>query len=109
MRIQEHNGGDYNMARHLRRLLSESGFMGVEGSAVANFVGTAEETQLRASVIVDRLEDPAFTEVALRNGWAEPAELAAMAEDARTWGAHPNAFWCVTACAAVGWVADSGS
>ena len=103
MRIQEYNGGDYNMARHLRRILLDAGFAGVEASALANFVGTSEGTRLPASVIVDRLEDPAFADAAITNGWSDAVELSAMADDARAWGEKPDAFWSVTACAAVGW------
>ncbi len=107
MRIQEHNGGDYGMARHNRGLLSEAGFVRVEGSAIANYVGTAEGTRLRASVMLDRLADATFTAVALEKGWASEAELAAMADDARAWGDSPHAFWSVIACSAIGWVPET--
>jgi len=109
-RVVQQNGGDPFRARHHRRLLLDAGFERAEASATVTaggHWGTAEGTRFVATAIVNYLEEPAFVEVALGQGWVDRPTLAAMADAVRAWGERPDAFLAFLACAAVAWVPGS--
>jgi hypothetical protein len=110
-RFQEHNGGHPGIGPRHRVLLRAAGFVRTEASASATWHGTPDASrrwgELGAGVFEAR--HTAFAERAVALGWAEPAELAALAAAFRAWGEDPDAFQASLWCEAVGWAPDDGS
>jgi hypothetical protein len=99
------NGGSPYYSRHLRRHLLEAGFAESEGHLVAaDYYGTLAETRHAARLLQLLLHDPDLVQTILEQGWKNEAQLAAMRDEALTWGERPDAFFGVAYCAAVGWV-----
>jgi SAM-dependent methyltransferase len=106
-KVWRHNGGDPSRPRHLRRLLREAGYSRTVGSSSAGEqIGSIEASRHFAGVAVRYTGIPTWNEVVLEHGWADPAALDAMRADLTTWGEHPDAFYGVLYCEAIGWIGD---
>jgi hypothetical protein len=91
-------------------LLLEAGFARPVATATLGTFGawgTPEDTPLYAAWIVDQLRAPAFSALAIAQGWADEATLAAMAAEVLAWGERPDAFAVVMGVAALGWVEEA--
>jgi SAM-dependent methyltransferase len=108
LRLREHNGASPYYARHQRRLLAEAGFARTEGGVRASVYGTRAATAQVARVQAVQLREPAFSAVALRNGWAGQADLDAMHDELLRWGDRDDGLWVYTLCTALAWT-DPGS
>jgi ubiquinone/menaquinone biosynthesis C-methylase UbiE len=100
-RVLEHNGGNPYMARNLRQLLLEAGFVRTEGSASVVSQGTLEETRRTAAYAVSTFAATART--ALELGWVNQATVDMMLAELAEWGERPDAFRVGGMCEAIGW------
>ena len=107
VKVWRHNGGDPFYPRHQRRMLREAGFVRTAGSASSGCRGAPEETRGWADLTIAHNSQPAFVQTVLDQGWADEATLAATYDAARAWGAHPDAYFALMMCEAIGWV-DAG-
>src|SRR5260370_39935332 len=82
---------------------AEAGFAVSVGEATTYAGGTAETTQRRAANWRARFESARHIKTAVEQGWATNEQLAAMAEEITVWGDHPDAFFSLTVCSALGW------
>ena len=103
LRILQHHGGDPFVGRQQRRLLREAGFGRSIGEATTYAGGSAETTQRYAGNWRARFESATHIRTAIEQGWATNELLAAMAEEITVWGGHPDAFFAMTVCSALGW------
>ena len=108
-RAVERRGGHPLYVAEQRALLRQAGFDRSEGFAMASGAasgrgpaGTREDTRRAAAAEVARLRDD-FSVVALEDGWANQAELDAMAKALIEWGEHPDAYLLRPIVCAVGW------
>ncbi len=102
LRVAEHNGGNFQAARHHVRLLREAGFMDVAGFASAGGNGTAEAGSVAAGALIRQMQVPDFVAIVLEQGWADQPTLDAIADDFRAWAESPDAFLAFMKCAAIG-------
>ena len=94
-----HNGGDPFYGRRLGHVLREAGFHGIEMSA--NY--SNEDPKFLAESFARRITEPPLADLAIERGWADRERLEELAENLRSWGEHPDAFFVLSRCAAVGW------
>ena len=104
LKVRAFNGGAFGRARHQRAWLLEAGFARSEGTVDWGAAAAPEATREFAATNAAWLREPAFRAVALGQGWADEAGLAAMETELRAWGDRADGFWGVVLCAAVGWV-----
>jgi SAM-dependent methyltransferase len=103
LRAWEHNGGNPRRGRELRALLREAGFGRVEATAGTPEVkGTPAATRECGELVAGLLTRPTFVDQMNRLGWADRQRLDQMAAALREWGEHPDAFWAVLRCKAIG-------
>jgi ubiquinone/menaquinone biosynthesis C-methylase UbiE len=105
-RVAAHNGASFFYARHQRHLLREAGFVRTEGHGVAEVFGTPEKTRLFAAALAKNFREPALVATVLEQGWADRAELEAIAADIEAWGEDPDAYWAIMNPAALGWAGE---
>jgi hypothetical protein len=103
LRVQEQNGGNRLSSRSLRGALLEAGFGRAEIHAAGEGFGTTERARLYAANTSAVARTKGFVDLALNQGWATPAELAALPAELLTWGERPDAFLGVLKCGALGW------
>lgn len=85
-------------------MLRTAGFSCVVASAgVTEVQGTPEDTRAWGEFVAGLLMRPSFIEQVTQLGWANQSHLEEMADAFRAWGEHPDAFWVVVLCKAVGW------
>ena len=94
-----HNGGDPQYGRRLSGALREEGFRGIEVSASYS----SEDPTRMAQAFGRRVTEPPLSDLAVQNGWADRVTLEKIATDLKTWSEHPDAFFLLSRCAAVGW------
>ena len=102
-KYRQHCGGDAFMGRRLRALLREAGFARTEGTASSETWATPERAQSISSIMTEEFTGPKIAQAATENGWADQAELDAIARALDHWGAHPDAFMAILWGEAVGW------
>lgn len=108
IRFLLHNGASPHYSRHLRGLLLEAGFARTEGHAVAaDYHGTLEATRHMAALFGRLVQDTAFVETVIDQGWASRPQLQELVTGLREWGERPDAFLALMHCAAVGWVGQN--
>jgi ubiquinone/menaquinone biosynthesis C-methylase UbiE len=98
----KHNGGDPYFARRQRAVLNEAGFVRVEASASAESYGTPESTRKMGEMMADYMHTHLETAVQLK--WVDATTVETLTAEWRSWGKHPDAFFGVLFCEAVGWV-----
>jgi ubiquinone/menaquinone biosynthesis C-methylase UbiE len=102
-RVFAHNGASTRYARHLRRYLLDAGFARTEASATVMGSGSAGRTRQQAVGVATRFGSVA--KVAVAQGWATPATIAAIYADLHQWGERDDAFSIGSLqCEAVGWI-----
>ena len=102
-RYRQHCGGDAFMGRRLRGLLHAAGFAKAKGTAASETWATPERSKAIATVMTEEFTGPKVAAVALEQGWADRAELDAIAQALEDWASHPNAFMAILWGEAVGW------
>jgi SAM-dependent methyltransferase len=90
-----------DVGRRLPELLTAAGFADLEFSVQPNVAAGATAAGVAASSAM-RLEAPPFVDRAVANGWATAAELRAMADAWRAWGAASGAVFVTLWCQALG-------
>ena len=99
--------GDPGVGKRLRHLMATTGFERVVATARTNAdggAGTAAAGAFRAA----SFEAPTAVAVAESMGASTAAEMAAIADAWRSWGASPGAFFAGFWVEALGWVPDDG-
>jgi ubiquinone/menaquinone biosynthesis C-methylase UbiE len=104
-RVWTQHGGDRRLGRHLRRVLREAGFVRVEASASYDCYGTPAEVEALARAEIARIETTQAFDEAMAAGWIDRAMLATMCAAWEHWATHPDAFYALSLCEAVGWKA----
>jgi ubiquinone/menaquinone biosynthesis C-methylase UbiE len=102
-RFWQHNGGDPFMARNNRQLLREAGFTDIMATALTECRGDVEAMQYWGEGLARLTLEPTFADRVIALGWADRQTLEKMAATLRAWGTHPDAFFAVIYCEAVGW------
>jgi ubiquinone/menaquinone biosynthesis C-methylase UbiE len=95
-------GGDPWMARRLRGLLHEAGFVDLSASASFELYCDQEGLQLLSQTIVSRLADPNFVQQVVSLGLADSPRIAAIQAAWQAWPTDPAAFGAVAHCEVVG-------
>lgn len=85
-------------------MCGQTGFSRVVGSASVETRGTPEETREFADEVMQVLDGSDTVQDALARGFTDAEEVARFKERWLAWGEHPDAFYAVTWCEAIGWV-----
>jgi ubiquinone/menaquinone biosynthesis C-methylase UbiE len=101
VRSWHHNGGDPYFARRHRAVLRAAGFVRIEGSASAECYGTPAATQSFGKVLSGYFVG--HLETAVKMGWMEQETLSDIGRAWEEWGRHPDAYFAMLRCEAVGW------
>ncbi len=101
-RIRQHNGANFYIGRHHRRLLLEAGFVRAEAGASIQSAGSLEETRHFAVILKARI--PGNARTALGEGWIDQATVDAIEAAIDAWADRPDAFQAEPYCHALGWV-----
>ena len=100
------NGGDPYFARRHREVLRTAGFTGIIASASTDCDGNPKETQRRASHFSNAYRASGFVDRVIEQEWASRETLEKMSAAWKEWGEHPDAYWAIVMCEAVGWKAN---
>ncbi len=103
-RVRQHNGANFYIGRHHRRLLLEAGFVRAEASASIESEGSLEET--RHFAVFRKAQILRIAPTALAEGWIDQATVDAIVAEIDAWAERPDAFHAGTRCEAIGWVSD---
>ena len=98
-------GANWQIAPSLRAVLRAAGFSRVQGSASVEAHGTLDETREIAQAAIRAIEGSTTARDALARGFTDADELTRLKEGWLAWGEHPDAFYAVTWCEAIGWAA----
>ena len=101
-RVRQHNGANFYIGRHHRRLLLEAGFVRAEASASIQSEGSLEGT--RRFAVFLKAGIPGIARTALAEGWIDQATIDAIVAEIDAWAERPDAFHAGTRCEAIGWV-----
>ena len=106
MRLWSQAGGDPYFPKRYRAVLREAGFTRIHMTASCEVRSDSASTTTWANALVHFLrQEPTLAERAIELGWADSITLEALVDALQTWGAHPDAFWSETWCAAIAWKA----
>ena len=106
MRLWSQAGGDPYFPKRYRAVLREAGFTRIHMTASCEVRSNSASTTTWANALVHFLrQEPRLAERAIELGWADSITLEALVDALQTWGAHPDAFWSETWCAAIAWKA----
>jgi ubiquinone/menaquinone biosynthesis C-methylase UbiE len=104
MRLWSQAGGDPYFPKRYRAILREAGFAHIRMTATCKVRSDSASSAMWANALVHFLrQEPTLAERAIELGWADRVTLAELVDALQDWGAHPNAFWSETWCAAVVW------
>ena len=103
-RVRQHNGANFYIGRHHRRLLLEAGFVRAEAGASIQSEGSLEATRQFAAYFKARF--PGIARTALAEGWIDQATVDAISADLDAWAERPDAFHAELYCHAIGWVKE---
>jgi len=103
-RVRQHNGANFYIGRHHRRLLLEAGFVRAEASASIESEGSLKET--RRFAVFLKAGIPGIARTALAEGWIDQATVDAIVAEIDAWAERPDAFHVGMRCQALGWVSD---
>lgn len=101
IRVWRHGGGEPCFGKGQKALLNAAGFARAEASASSECYGTREAAMYIAEVAARLTTQNLGLAVAL--GWTDRRDIEGMVQAWREWGEHPDAFWAMTWCEAVGW------
>jgi ubiquinone/menaquinone biosynthesis C-methylase UbiE len=104
-RLRAYRRGATNDVRQRRAHLIAAGFDRVSGDAYLTVSGTPEATRQTARGFGTLLLAPDDVALAAEQGWANQEGIARMVAAWQAWGERPDAFYCQTTIAAVGWKA----
>jgi ubiquinone/menaquinone biosynthesis C-methylase UbiE len=97
------DGADPFLGRHLRGLLSTSGFVDVEETTKAISYGTSELVSTFGHGRAEDCRDEWYVASAVGAGLATPVELEAMRDAWLQWAESPASYASFTWCRAIGW------
>ena len=103
VRAWQHNGGDPFFARRHRAVLRAAGFVNIEGSGTAECYGTPAATQAFGQILAGYFA--MHLETAVEMGWVEQERVEQIRSAWEEWGNHPDAYFAMLRCEAVGWKA----
>jgi len=103
-RVRQHNGVNFYIGRHHRRLLLDAGFVRAEASASIQSEGSLEATRQFAVSLKARI--PGNARTALAERWIDQATVDAIAAEIDAWAERPDAFHAELYCHAIGWVKE---
>jgi ubiquinone/menaquinone biosynthesis C-methylase UbiE len=95
-------GGSMYRGKHLRRLLREAGYIGVQASAAYEIYATPEATRERAA---QQIGEDSLSGRLLQQGVIDEGKKAQLDEGWRKWAEDPDAFLAIAWGQAVGWKA----
>jgi len=106
MRLWSQAGGDPYFPKRYRAVLREAGFTRIHMTASCEVRSDSASSTAWANALVHFLhQGPTLAERAIELGWADHVTLAELVDALQAWGAHPDAFWSETWCAAIAWKA----
>jgi SAM-dependent methyltransferase len=108
-RVRAYRRGGTGDGRQRRGHLIEAGFGGVIGEAFLLVAGTTEGTRRVARGLGALLQAPDDMALATEQGWADQAAVERIVAGWQAWGERPDAFYCQTTIAAIGWKDSPGS
>jgi ubiquinone/menaquinone biosynthesis C-methylase UbiE len=106
VKFRQYSGGDPLIGHRFRALLRESGFAKTVGSASSEAWGAQEATRAVMPVLLDEFTGPKIAATAIQQGWADQAQMDNAVTAINAWGEHPDAFFAIVWCEAVGWKED---
>ena len=101
--LQREQGANNQIGKQLRALLRQTGFERIVASATYDSYGTTEELARIATASADTILNGWFSTQIIARGWAERAEIEAIAAVQRQMGKNPDAWFAQARCEAVGW------
>jgi ubiquinone/menaquinone biosynthesis C-methylase UbiE len=106
-RVWQQHGSARRLGRHLRSVLRQAGFGHVEASASYDCYGTAAAVEAFAQSESERIATTPAFDAAIAAGWIDRATLDTMRAAWQRWAKHPDAFYAMALCEAVGWKAST--
>ena len=103
-KVWKHNGGDPRFARRQRQVLREAGFSNIQATASCFYCGTPEAVEEHGKFLLAMASAPNFRNQAVAMNLCDEKLLDELTEEWKKWGEHPDAFFAVIFCEAVGWV-----
>lgn len=104
MRLWSQAGGDPYFPKRYRAVLREAGFAQIHMTASCEVRSDSASTTTWANALVHFLrQEPTLAERAIELGWVDHVTVAELVDALQAWGAHPDAFWSETWCAAIAW------
>jgi SAM-dependent methyltransferase len=103
-KVWRHNGGDPLFGRLHRQSLREAGFVNIESFATCLYCGTPEAIEEHSKFLIAMVSAPNFRNQAIAMNLCDQQMLDDLINELRKWGKHPDAFFAVIFCEAVGWV-----
>jgi ubiquinone/menaquinone biosynthesis C-methylase UbiE len=98
--IQQKNGGNPYVGRHLRGLLREAGYINIKASASYECY---ENLSSIGEYLALRIKDSERLDRAVEQGWVENSQaLSSMSNALREWSQHPDGIFAQAWCEAVG-------
>ncbi len=97
--LQQHNGGNPYVGRHLRALLREAGFTGIKASASYECY---EDLSAIGEYLALRIESSETFDKAVERGWSDSQSLGSMSSALRQWSQNPDGIFAQAWCEAVG-------
>jgi SAM-dependent methyltransferase len=94
-KVARSNGAEPDGGRFLRHWAHEAGFQDVTSSASVWCYSTDSERQWWGGLWADRMVGSNLARQALDRGFADPEQLAAIADGWRSWADHPDAWFAV--------------
>jgi len=95
-------GSDTTIGSQLPAILRGAGFHDVVKSVSADTKGDPDAVRSHADITVSLLDGPFGRDVVAR-GWADRTTVERLADAARKWGEHPDAFFANVHVEVVGW------
>ena len=97
------NGGNPFLPRQYKELLRKAGFRRSRMTASLITKNAEDGTEVLGQMIAPLLLEPEFADRAVERGLATRKRLESMNRALVDWGAHQDAFYCLTFCEAVAW------
>lgn len=97
--LQQQNGGNPYIGRHLRALLRETGFTNIKASATYECY---EPLSSIAEYLAVRIEASKTLDKALAEEWTDERSPTVISCALRKWSHHPDGFFAQALCEAVG-------
>lgn len=102
-KVWRHNGGDPHFGRQQRQALRKAGFSNIKVSANCFYCDTSEAIEEYGKFVVAMASAPNFRDQAVAINLCDKQFLDDLTEEWKKWRKHPDAFFAVIFCEAVGW------